>query len=157
MESCCAVCLEQYTYPVLLPCKHSFCYLCVKGLNGRCALCRGDIPPDYLRNPVLVDKKEIAGDVVVEKGWYYSSKDGGWWKYDKVTSDEMDRQFGSQGQFEVLIAGHVYVIDTKNMVQFRKGDPSIKRKIVKRGDDGDDDIRYFKVKGIAGLYPPSRR
>ena len=29
----CAVCLQTCVYPVQLPCKHIFCFLCVKGVT----------------------------------------------------------------------------------------------------------------------------
>ena len=47
-NSTCSICLQQFTYPVELPCKHIFCFLCIKGFalnqtSARCALCRQDI------------------------------------------------------------------------------------------------------------------
>ncbi len=39
----CSVCLQPFINPVKLPCGHSFCFLCVKGVanvSHNCALCR---------------------------------------------------------------------------------------------------------------------
>ena len=58
----CAVCLEVYTDPQLLPCLHSFCKNCVTvGLVGSatksCPLCRGQYTlTDIIPNTVLADK-----------------------------------------------------------------------------------------------------
>jgi len=60
----CPVCLQTCSYPVKLPCSHVFCFLCIKGVAGRnrrCALCRADIPQDFVRRPVLVGKDTAAG------------------------------------------------------------------------------------------------
>ena len=60
-ELCC-VCQERSINAVELPCKHVFCYLCVKGVaarHGRCALCRAVIPPGYVDRPAVVNKGEI--------------------------------------------------------------------------------------------------
>jgi len=57
----CPVCLQLCVFPVKLPCSHVFCFLCLKGVAGRnrrCALCRADIPQDFVRRPVLVGKKD---------------------------------------------------------------------------------------------------
>jgi len=59
----CPVCLQPCIYPVQLPCLHIFCFLCVKGVAGRnrrCALCRADIPQDFIRRPVLVGKDAVT-------------------------------------------------------------------------------------------------
>jgi len=63
----CAVCLQPCIHPVRLPCSHMFCYLCMKGVAGhsrRCALCRAEIPQDFVRRPVLVspDKSNSQND-----------------------------------------------------------------------------------------------
>jgi len=58
----CPVCLQPCSYAVQLPCSHVFCFLCLKGVAGRnrrCALCRADIPPDFLRRPVLIGKDAV--------------------------------------------------------------------------------------------------
>ena len=64
----CPVCLQTCVHPVQLPCNHIFCFLCVKGVlanqRRRCALCRKDIPPEFLDNPKLVsarDKSVLGG------------------------------------------------------------------------------------------------
>lgn len=71
----CAICLQQCIHPVRLPCSHMFCYLCMKGVavrNRRCALCRAEIPEDFVRRPTLV----TAQGAVQSKNQEPSSDDG---------------------------------------------------------------------------------
>jgi len=59
----CPVCLQPCVFPVKLPCSHVFCFLCLKGVAGRnrrCALCRAEIPQDFVRRPVLVGKDTVT-------------------------------------------------------------------------------------------------
>eukprot|EP00117_Sycon_ciliatum_P016819 scpid103729/ scgid16080/ E3 ubiquitin-protein ligase RNF146-A; RING finger protein 146-A len=57
----CAVCLLQCTLPLCLPCGHTFCYLCAKGIafrSRRCALCRQPIPDEVIARP-QIDSKQV--------------------------------------------------------------------------------------------------
>jgi len=59
----CPVCLQPCVFPVQLPCAHVFCFLCLKGVAGRnrrCALCRAEIPQDFVRRPVLVGRDTVT-------------------------------------------------------------------------------------------------
>ncbi|XP_058692557.1 E3 ubiquitin-protein ligase RNF146 isoform X3 [Poecile atricapillus] len=74
----CAICLQTCVHPVSLPCKHVFCYLCVKGaswLGKRCALCRQEIPEDFLDKPTLLSPEELkaASRGNGEYAWYYEA------------------------------------------------------------------------------------
>ncbi|KAB0386671.1 hypothetical protein FD755_001627 [Muntiacus reevesi] len=80
----CAICLQTCVHPVSLPCKHVFCYLCVKGaswLGKRCALCRQEIPEDFLDKPTLLSPEELkaASRGNGEYAWYYEGRNG-WWQ-----------------------------------------------------------------------------
>ncbi|KAK6297497.1 hypothetical protein J4Q44_G00320800 [Coregonus suidteri] len=49
-------------HPVRLPCRHVFCFLCVKGASWhskRCALCRQEVPEDFLEHPTLLSPEEL--------------------------------------------------------------------------------------------------
>lgn len=64
LQTECPICLEALCYPAKLPCEHVFCYLCIKGFlntqNSRCALCRSEVPSNYLLNPNLIlDEKNF--------------------------------------------------------------------------------------------------
>jgi len=160
----CAICLQPSLFPVKLPCTHIFCFLCVKGISlqsKRCAMCRQEIPEDYIFNPVLVnppDQEEGPAKVVAvaqveqegveeqeeEYQWFYKGRNG-WWQYDLRTNKEIEKyhQKGDQ-RCELLIAGYLYVIDFQYMLQYRRNDPS-RRRQVKR------DKATQPKKGIAGL------
>ncbi|CAM5132665.1 unnamed protein product [Natator depressus] len=145
----CAICLQTCVHPVSLPCKHVFCYLCVKGaswLGKRCALCRQEIPEDFLDKPTLLSPEElkVASRGNGEYAWYYEGRNG-WWQYDERTSRELEDAF-SKGKksTEMLIAGFLYVADLENMVQYRRNEHGRRRKIKR-------DIIDIPKKGVAGL------
>uniref|UniRef100_A0A2K5E6F5 E3 ubiquitin-protein ligase n=1 Tax=Aotus nancymaae TaxID=37293 RepID=A0A2K5E6F5_AOTNA len=131
----CAICLQTCVHPVSLPCKHVFCYLCVKGaswLVKRCALCRQEIPEDFLDKSTLLSPEEpkAASRGNGEYAWYYEGRNG-WWQYDECTSRELEDAF-SKGKknTEMLIAG--------------RNEHGRRRKI-------KQDIIDIPKKGVAGL------
>lgn len=146
----CSVCLQNSIYPVQLPCRHIFCFLCVKGVANRskkCALCRQEIPADFFAKPVLVRTEDLEKTIKFDDKyqWYYEGRNG-WWKYDDRTSQEIEaRHKNGEKVFELLIAGFLYIIDLDNMVQFRRNDRSRKRRMKR------DLISIPDVKGVAGL------
>jgi len=127
----CAICLQNCVYPVQLPCKHIFCYLCVKGVtlqSKKCAMCRREIPQDYLFNPELINQGEGEG-FEAEFLWFYEGRNG-WWAYDQRTSIEIENhQKAGDERCELLIAGFLYIIDFEHMLQYRRNDPSRRRKV----------------------------
>lgn len=153
----CAICLLSCVHPVRLPCCHVFCFLCVKGASWqskRCALCRQEIPEDFLERPVLLSPEELkaaaagvsrsVGTGGGDYAWYYEGRNG-WWQYDERTSRELEEAF-SKGRKrpEMLIAGFLYVADLENMVQYRRNEQGRRRKIKR-------DVVDIPKKGIAGL------
>ncbi|XP_074641497.1 E3 ubiquitin-protein ligase rnf146-like [Tubulanus polymorphus] len=147
----CPVCLQICSHPVQLPCTHIFCFLCIKGVanqSKRCALCRQEIPVDYLNTPNLVHTDDLWRDLSLHHEgyqWYYEGRNG-WWQYDQRTSMEIEDRYVKDEEkvFELLIAGFLYIIDLENMIQVRRNDPSRRRR-VKR------DLATIEKKGIAGI------
>ncbi|XP_034755515.1 E3 ubiquitin-protein ligase rnf146-like [Etheostoma cragini] len=156
----CAICLQSCVHPVRLPCLHVFCFLCVKGASWqskRCALCRQEVPEDFLERPVLLLPEELkaAAAGVSRSGgtrggsrgdyaWYYEGRNG-WWQYDERTSRELEEAFAKgRKSTEMLIAGFLYVADMENMVQYRRNEHGRRRKIKR-------DIVDIPKKGVAGL------
>jgi len=144
----CAVCLQTCVYPVQLPCKHIFCFLCVKGVtlqSKRCAMCRREIPPDYLYHPDLLSQVQESENSYEDGGqWFYEGR-GGWWQYDQRTSVEIEAAMAREEErCELLIAGSLYIIDFEHMLQYRRNDPSRRRRIKRDQASGPK-------KGVAGL------
>lgn len=153
----CAICLQRCVHPVRLPCYHIFCFLCAKGASWhskRCALCRQEIPEDFLERPVLLlpeELKAVAAGVSRTEGteggdfaWYYEGRNG-WWQYDERTSHELEEAFNKdQKSTEMLIAGFLYVADFENMVQYRRNEHGRRRRIKR-------DVVDIPKKGVAGL------
>uniref|UniRef100_A0A3Q1KGV8 E3 ubiquitin-protein ligase n=1 Tax=Anabas testudineus TaxID=64144 RepID=A0A3Q1KGV8_ANATE len=149
----CAICLQSCVHPVQLPCHHVFCFLCVKGASWqskRCALCRQEVPDDFLERPTLLSPEELKasaggrGGAASDHAWYYEGRNG-WWQYDERTSRELEDAF-SKGKktAEMLIAGFLYVADLENMVQYRRNEHGRRRKMKR-------DILNIPKKGVAGL------
>lgn len=125
--------------------------------SKRCALCRQEIPEDFLERPVLLLPEELkaaAAGVSRTEGtdggscgdfaWYYEGRNG-WWQYDERTSHELEEAFSTgQKSTEVLIAGFLYVADLENMVQYRRNERGRRRRIKR-------DMVDIPKKGVAGL------
>ncbi|XP_033847105.1 E3 ubiquitin-protein ligase rnf146 [Periophthalmus magnuspinnatus] len=154
----CAICLQSCVHPVQLPCCHVFCFLCVKGASWhskRCALCRQEVPEDFLERPVLLSPEElkaaaaglsrgVGGSAHKDYAWYYEGRNG-WWQYDERTSKELEESFSKgKSSTEMLIAGFLYVADLENMVQYRRNEHGRRRKIKR-------DVVDIPKKGVAGL------
>nr|XP_008198978.1 PREDICTED: E3 ubiquitin-protein ligase rnf146 isoform X1 [Tribolium castaneum] len=149
----CAVCLQNCVHPAQLPCGHIFCFLCVKGIanqSKKCAMCRQEIPKDFIEQPNLLEKpyqREASEGFDGGYQWFYEGKNG-WWQYDERTSREIEAAYkrGEQTS-ELLIAGFLYIIDLENMLQLRRNEPGRRRKIKR-------DFATIPKKGIAGLRTP---
>ncbi|GIY05339.1 e3 ubiquitin-protein ligase RNF146-B [Caerostris extrusa] len=143
----CAVCLQLCVQPVQLPCRHVFCYLCVKGVthqSKRCAMCRQEIPANYLDNPHLIAAHQPSIAFEGSYQWFYEGRNG-WWQYDDRTSSEIEAAYKKgEPQCEVLIAGFLYVIDFQKNIQVRRCDPHRKRNIKR-------DLITIQKKGVAGI------
>ncbi|XP_063623377.1 E3 ubiquitin-protein ligase rnf146 isoform X2 [Cydia splendana] len=149
-EQDCAVCLQKCHHPTQLPCGHIFCFLCVKGVaiqNKKCAMCRAEIPPDYLDHPVLLEKASPqASSEEVNEGyqWYYEGRNG-WWKYDERSNIELENSYNAGSpECTLLLAGAVYRINFQNMVQMRQNDRTRRRRVQR-------DTPALPAKGIAGI------
>ncbi|XP_059093034.1 E3 ubiquitin-protein ligase rnf146-like isoform X2 [Tigriopus californicus] len=148
----CSVCLDPPVHPVDLPCRHTFCYLCAKGLYESdtpiCSLCRAPIPRGYLKqaDQIRRSRSDFEGCVsgVNSWQWFYEGRNG-WWKFEQRHNQEIEASFGNQDeQLEALICGHLYIVDFKNMVQYRKDHMGRRRKIKR-------DVVLARCKGVAGL------
>lgn len=148
----CAICLQSCVHPVRLPCGHVFCFLCVKGASWhskRCALCRQEVPEDFLDRPTLLSPEELkatatGGRSLGGHAWYYEGRNG-WWQYDERTSRELEEAYREgKKSSEMLIAGFLYVADLENMVQYRRNEHGRRRRMKRDAVD-------IPKKGVAGL------
>ena len=166
----CAVCLQNCVHPIKLACEHIFCFLCAKGVasqNKTCPMCRQDISLSLIDQPNLIQldqetscNEEPSNSTHDKYSWFYEGRKG-WWEYEERTVTELEEAYqlakndtngldnggkSDHSMSQFLIAGHLYIIDFKQMIKFRKDDPSRKRKIRR---DRKDEIS--DCKGVAGL------
>lgn len=125
--------------------------------SKRCALCRQEVPEDFLERPVLLSPEELkavaagssrcgpTGDGFHrDYAWYYEGRNG-WWQYDERTSNELEEAFAEgRKSTEMMIAGFLYVADLEKMVQYRRNEQGRRRKIKR-------DVVDIPKKGVAGL------
>ncbi|CAB3259904.1 unnamed protein product [Arctia plantaginis] len=132
-DSDCAVCLQKCNHPTKLPCGHVFCFLCVKGIafqSRKCAMCRAEIPQNYLDNPILLESLSTGGV-------------GG--KYDERSNTELETAYNAgDPACTLLLAGTLYNIDFHSMTQVRRSDQTRRRRVRR-------DTPMFPSKGIAGI------
>lgn len=151
----CPICLNKLQYPVILvPCGHTFCFLCVKGIRNpkKCALCREEFSLDCIDSRLV--ELEIANNNTSSSSetnyhWFYEGRNG-WWRYDNRTSVEIEEAHLKQEKtVNVQVAGYVYVVDFEKMLQFRHNGQSRKRKI--KRELASTPKKDLNIKGVAGL------
>ena len=118
--------------------------------DSRCSLCRKKIKKDYLNKQSLIkrSRSDLASGTtgVNQWQWFYEGRQG-WWKFEHRNNEDIEGGHAAgQTSVELLICGHLYVIDLQNMVQYRKDSPAKKRKIKR-------DAVFAQCKGVAGLVP----
>lgn len=147
----CAVCLQPCIHPAQLPCGHIFCFLCVKGIanqSKRCAMCRQEIPRDFIEHPKLLHGPEPVEGFDGGYQWFYEGRNG-WWQYDERTSRELEACYKAGSRTcELLIAGFLYDANLETMLQMRRNDHSRRRRIKR-------DFASAPKKGVAGLRTES--
>ena len=127
-EKICPICLEEPNNPFVLPCKHEFCYLCIKRVaeqGNSCPYCKAIIP-DYVLEKAKVSEDEL--DLKNNSGhWLYSGRNNGWWHYslehDKIIEDiwNVHKNLESDAKIDVTIniLGRNYKIDFEKMTQLQ--------------------------------------
>ncbi|RWS28936.1 E3 ubiquitin-protein ligase rnf146-like protein [Leptotrombidium deliense] len=149
----CPICLNPFSFPVELKCKHKFCFLCLKGVslsNQKCPLCRKKISKELLEKPKFLNEQD-SSIVIANDGdykWFYKGSGGGWWLYDKDTNDFIENAYrNNQTECHISLIGLCYVVDFAQMMQYRVDVPGKKRR-VKRDTYNKDDS---ELKGLAGI------
>lgn len=151
----CPICYETPRHPFKLPCGHEFCFVCAKGLSesnlsctGQCPMCRQSFSGDIFKHPRMQPQNQEAEKEVQGVIWYYEGNNG-WWRFDGRDKEEIENAYGSGTEkTQMLICGNMYMIDFKNMVQYRRDGTGRVRRI-KRESGSNGSSMY--VKGVAGL------
>ena len=86
-----------------------------------------------------------VGEVGGNMAYLFEISFRGWWQYDQRTSVEIEAAMAREEErCELLIAGSLYIIDFEHMLQYRRNDPSRRRRIKRDQASGPK-------KGVAGL------
>ena len=113
-----------------------------------CSLCRKEIPADYLDRSVVLEAAQADIDSRAEASqdwaWFYRGRRG-WWMFEERNNEELEEAFRSgQQSMEMMICGHLYVIDFVRSEQYQKNMPNRKRQIKR-------DLKSSDHEGVAGL------
>ena len=150
----CPICCSPLVHPVKTPCGHIFCFLCIKGVlarDNRCCMCRKQVPPDFLDRPSLLATPQLetaeGGAGEGQYHWYYSARSAGWWMFEERTSADIEEAYQRKlERTRVYIAGFQYIIDFKQMIQYREEYPDRTRRIKR-----EKAMNAKDVKGVAGI------
>ena len=113
-----------------------------------CSLCRKEIPADYLDRSGVLEAAQADIDSQAEVGqdwaWFYRGRRG-WWMFEERNNEELEEAFRSgQQRMDMMICGHLYVIDFVRSEQYQKNMPTRKRQIKR-------DLKSSDHEGVAGL------
>ena len=113
-----------------------------------CSLCRKEIPADYLDRSGVLEAAQADIDSQAEASqdwaWFYRGRRG-WWMFEERNNEELEEAFRSgQQRMDMMICGHLYVIDFVRSEQYQKNMPTRKRQIKR-------DLKSSDHEGVAGL------
>ena len=156
-EEPCPICWEVPTIPFSIPCKHVFCYLCIKRVaedRKPCPICNSIIP-DF-----VLEKAKISDEVIdlkeVSCKWMYSGRNYGWWYYsqenDSVIEDvwKIYQTFGQPESFTINVLGRNYKIDLREMTQ-ECTSTGVTRNIKRLELQTNNSQGEILIKGISGI------
>ena len=157
------MCKEDLLLALILPCKHIFCFLCIKGhclKNGaNCFICKMSFDKSLIEKPPSMEAvREGSKD---KNRWYYESNNNGWWEFDGRTSDVIFLIiFLKYLKFQIIedafrqedptvsfpIGSRTYEINFEAKRQYQQDDTSKKRTITR---STRRDIK--NLRGVAGI------
>ncbi|CBY17930.1 unnamed protein product [Oikopleura dioica] len=149
MDGKCPMCKEDLLLALILPCKHIFCFLCIKGhclKNGaNCYICKMSFDKSLIEKPPSMEAvREGSKD---KNRWYYESNNNGWWEFDKRTSEIIEDAFRQEDPTVAFpIGSRTYEINFEAKRQYQKDETSKKRTITR---STRRDIK--NLRGVAGI------
>lgn len=141
----CEICSQILQLPLNLPCKHVFCFLCVKSqvltrIGNNCHTCGVSFNSSIVKEPEI---RTFVPEVYKNPVWVYKTSNtvnNEYWMYDDRTSSKLEKSFlAKESKLEVELMNRVYEIDLKTMQQrakekvvFRNGLTTWRVRAVKR-------------------------
>ena len=170
----CPICQESILLPYTLPCKHRFCYLCIKRAyeeKSACPYCRAPITENIhddarlqmTSQQPITTKKEEQLETPTTFTWIYAGANYGHWQFDPRSDTAIEeaytayRQDMTKSSFTLYVMNRPYEINFVSMKQYiqRGGGRRASRDILRlpKGADGRpiNTNPNITIKGIAGL------
>jgi E3 ubiquitin-protein ligase RNF146 len=156
-EDICVICIDKPVNPFTLPCKHFFCYMCIKRVTSDlkpCPSCNAIIPE------FVLEKAKVSNEIIkleeISSKWLYSGRNSGWWYYSKEYDEIIEESWNkyknlaepgvTKSYVNINILGRNYKIDFYSMTQIAN---SGEIRSIKRIDQSEEE--NIIVKGITGL------
>lgn len=146
----CPICFEDPQTPIVLPCDHIFCYLCLKTTlkfgNNKCPQCRCCVPDDFMEKAIAA-KSTSTFDVKSGVKWMYGGRVGGWWFYENSHNLDIEAAYqkAHRGCIKVSILSTDYIIDFDGNTQTNTANGAIRP--IKRVESAS----FRESKGVAGV------
>lgn len=155
----CVICYEKLQSPIILPCDHEFCYLCLKTTlvfgNYKCPQCRCTVPNNFLEKAIAA---KSTSTFVIDDGvkWMYSGRHKGWWFYENSHNQLIEEAYQKMRNWDdttslkptnvkIEILSVNYIIDFSNNMQINPLTSAIR--LIKRVMIAD----FKDSKGVGGL------
>ena len=146
----CSICFEPLQTPIVLPCDHSFCYLCLKTTlkfgNNKCPQCRCCVPDCFIEKAIAA-KSTSTFDVKDGVKWMYGGRVGGWWFYENSHNVEIEGAYQKipRAPIKINILSSDYIIDFNNTTQMNTSNGAVRP--IKRVETPS----FRESKGVAGV------
>lgn len=150
----CPICSDSSKHPCILPCNHTFCYLCIKQyvnvalkqheIMFSCPICRASTNRNVLydRSTTHTETSESFSDA-----WKYEARSGGWWYFSSEHSALLSEAHLSNNMNTTLnILGITYQIDFSKMIQTHPSGST--RRIMQPSGQNSSNV---DVLGVCGL------
>ena len=154
----CLVCKRDLVLPYTTSCQHTFCYLCLKAKfewAQVCPECGSVLPMDIYEDakmPTTHSHSDPNGPV-----WLYQGRESGWWKYDPITNQQLEKDYQHQLATETPVSTTIKIMNKSYLVDFvtmtQTPTPSIFggiSRMIKRVVDPSS-AKDLLIKGVAGL------
>lgn len=167
----CFICCNPLFMKVTLPCRHEFCFGCIKGQiirlsrnqSATCPLCNQQISSNFTdkikKNPNTLANIDVSKSHIINQKsyWFYSGRNNGWWSFDIPSTNSLEILYQKHKKGEDIsqlnklsICGMTRIIDLDQMIQKNEYGGSTRRIIRVTESKIQKFMERHKVKGMSG-------